>query len=158
MMDESEKFDITQFYIYDTFLYALMKNGRVVEFRDDVYSDEDYVFPIRIESKRFDFGEPYHPKKLKELQIMMDKLEEDDSIQVYVYADNTRIWNVSEEDTTSDREMWDIGKSYYANDDSQVYKLRLAGKCRQVKVVFTQEKSNSFKLFGFGFKFKTKAP
>src|SRR5690606_8945149 len=68
MMDESEKFDITQFYIYDTFLYALMKNGRVVEFRDDVYSDEDYVFPIRIESKRFDFGEPYHPKKLKELQ------------------------------------------------------------------------------------------
>lgn len=159
VMDESERFDISQFYIYDTFLYAQKStDGRIVAFLDDVYDDEGYVYQVKVVSRYFDFGEPYHPKKLKELQLMLDREPHDESINVYVYADKERVWNVAEDDTTSDREMWKIGKAYYDNENSAVYRLRLSGKCRQTKIVITQEYNKPFQLFGFGFKFKTKTP
>lgn len=159
VMDESSQFQFDRFYIYDTFLFAQNKNtGHVVLFKDDVFDDEGHVFEVRVDSKYFDFGQPYNPKKLKEIQVMLAKEKEDDSVNVYIYADKERVWNVAEEDETSDRDMWKIGKAYYENQNSAIYRLRLSGKARQSKFVLTQKENKPFSLYGFGYKYKVKAP
>lgn len=159
VMDESERMNFDRYYIYDTFLFAQNREtGHVVVFRDDVFNDEGYVYEMRMDSKYFDFGEPYNPKKLKEFQLLLMKDKFDESVNVYVYADKERVWNVSEDDEISDRSMWKIGKAYYENPHSAVYRLRLSGKCRQTKVVLTQKDNKPFHVYGFGYKFKVKAP
>ncbi len=89
--DYSDKLDFHSFYVYEGDLYGQSVNGPVYKFSKDVWDDAGASFPARIETKLFDFNEPYHRKKLKELQLIMESRNTRTAIRTEVYADTNKV-------------------------------------------------------------------
>lgn len=85
-LDRSESLDFTDAIVEDGKLFALGSNGRIIMDSHD-YEDEGNPYDMVIGTKLYDFDEPYSPKKIRQVQIMVDSLLEDTELNVDVYVD-----------------------------------------------------------------------
>lgn len=179
--DESEKLDFTRMYEWDGRLYGQSSTtGTVYEFNKNVYKDDDYSYEDRIETKNYDFNEPYNDKKLKELQLIMGSQNQRTEISTYVYADASLILDTNTSHAVVDGEgnvdwvyendpnfklvggsalgSWRLGESPLGEVSSERYKVRLNGRCRATKLILLHSDPAPIQLLGLGYIFKTKKP
>ena len=166
--DQSSELNFSTFYVYDSFLYAQNReNGKVVRYDGGTYLDDGQMYPFIVQSKFFDFGLPYHPKKLKEVQVLMKKDDSDNTPTILINTDDDTIFNRPPENVTiktineakvMDLKNNDTGKVIYENINGAIYKWRLSGKTRQVQLTIMQAYNEEIVVYGFGFIFKVKSP
>lgn len=179
--DESEKLDFNRMYEWDGVLYGQSLNeGSVYKFDKTVFTDDGLAYEDRIETKYYDFSEPYHEKKLKELQMIMGSQNQRTSISTYVYADESLIvdTNTSYAEITADGSVqwvyenepnvhlkggtelgkWEFGESSFGVVATEKYFIRLSGRCRRTKIVLSHTDQTPIQLLGLGYIFKTKRP
>jgi hypothetical protein len=142
-------------YNIDGSIYSLAPNVLYV-FDKTVFQDDDYVYTNSWETKFFNFGQPYHKKKLKELQVLTAPNNDVMNCIIYVSADaddvvtpessyavvenGVVVWKVeSENNFKVDGGMqfddkWILGESAFGANEFAVNKLRLTGKCLRTKI------------------------
>lgn len=150
VMDKSSSMDLIGLYLHDQKLYAQRKNGDVVRFDEGVYTDLGIVYPVIIETKYFDFGQPYHTKKLKELQLTMKAPEEGTVASVKVFIDGT--------DHMTNIVDWLPKLSPTEEYSMFVDKLKVSGRCLRVKVRIEHNLDEWMQFLGLSFIFKMKKP
>jgi hypothetical protein len=175
--DVSPKLNFRKLYNYDNELFGISDTSKVMRFDSTVYSDDGYVYQDVIETKNFDFGEQYNPKKLKEIQILLGHPSDS---SLYVYADGGNIVNpdndyadVSEDGAVvwhTDRAnnidlspgtvlgQWEMGKSSFGDNPVRLKKMKVSGKCIRARFKYVHEKPEPHTLIGFGTVFKSKKP
>lgn len=178
--DDSSKLTFSRFYRYEDGLYGQAQDtGVIYFFHKEDRDDAGYVYTDSFELKSFDFGEPYNPKKLKEIQVLMEQQATRVSGILRVYADSALVldpddsfasvvdgivvWNVvTTPNLTIDSGTvfgsWLLGTSPFGGLDSILEKLRLYGKCRRVRVTYEHTAAESNRFLGCAFIFKTKKP
>lgn len=155
--------------------------GNIYRVTEEEWTDDGHVYEDIIETKMYDFGEPYNPKKLKEVQIMMRHFGEWVNLYAYVYADTKLVLDPREarafvnEDTNyveweviSDPNLkldsgtifgqWTMGESAMGGQDIQVHALRIAGKCRYTRLRLVHNEPTPNQFLGVAYIFKTKRP
>lgn len=180
--DESPYFDFCRFYEWKGDLVGQsLSTGEVYQFDETVYDDLGYVYEDRIETKPFDFGAPYNPKKLKEVHVLVSHEKHDTNLGVTVYGDNAELispddsyavvengsvkWiedfvpNINSQSGTVFGE-WQFGTDPFGEITSQRHKLKLksGGKYRTCRVTIRHMESKPWALLGLGFVFKLKKP
>lgn len=181
--DESPYFDICRFFEWlGELVIQSQSSGEVYQFDDTVFDDLGHVFESRIETKSFDFGSQYTPKKLKELQLLIGHEKKDVNLSLDVYADASEILTadsyeivVSEDDevsyTTSTAKniqsqtgtifgQWQLGKDGFGEFKTQLHKIRIRGgrKYRAVRVRVRHNEAVPWSLLGIAFKYRLKKP
>lgn len=179
--DHSPKLDFNNLYERDGELFGQSISGIVMRFDKSVYSDDEYVYEDVIETKGFSFGQPYHTKKLKEIQIMTSPKEGDISTSVYVYADSNSVINPNQSYATIDPEtrevkwipkfepnvkaesgtvfgVWDLGQDGFGVTETSIAKLPISGKCYTTKIRIVHVEPNANILLGIAYIFKIKKP
>jgi hypothetical protein len=175
--DVSPKMNFRKLYSYDNELFGISDTSKVMRFDPSVYDDDGYVYTDVIETKDFDFGEQYNPKKLKEIQILLGH-PSDSSLYVYadggnivnpdkeyaeVMEDGAVVWH-SEQSNNVDLSpgtvlgKWEMGKSSFGDNPVRLKKLKVSGKCIRVRYKYVHAKSEPHTLIGFGTVFKSKKP
>lgn len=139
--DKSPSLDIVDVYVENGEIFALGSDGRLL-FDSDDYQDEGVPYTSKIATKQFNFGEPYAIKKTRELQLMMDEVEERTSMLAQVYLD------VALQDD----------HVVQLEPGEKIYKMMIPGKGLEVRVVLVHEENKPFRLDGMGFVFKLKNP
>lgn len=179
--DESEKLDFTRMYEWDGELYGQSSlEGSIYKFDKTKFDDDGFVYNDRIETKYYDFSEPYHDKKLKELQLILSSDNQRSSISVVVYADATMILGTDTSYSTIDADGnvdwveqnepnvvmkngtvlgdWVMGESPFGEVASEKYSLGISGRCRTMKLIIMHDEATPMQLLGLGTIFKTKRP
>jgi hypothetical protein len=179
--DESTKLDFSKFYKFGDSLYGQSQStGAVYQFDEGAVDDAGASFTDFIKFKSFDFGEPYNPKKLKELQVLVEQQTTIVNSTIKVYADASLVlgadesyasvdangnvvWNaVSDPNLTIDSGTvfgsWELGTSAFGSVDSLLEKLSLYGKCRRVTITIEHSVSEKNRFLGCAFIFKVKKP
>lgn len=176
--DVSPKLNFRKLYVFSNELYGISDKGQVMRFDSSVYTDDGHVYKSVVDTKNFDFGEPYNPKKLKELQIIFGKPSDS---SIYVFADGGSILNPDREyatilpdgtiewtvETVNNINVspgtrlgaWEMGNSAFG-DDYPIYleKLKVSGKFIRTQVRFTHERDEPYSVLGLGSVFKLKKP
>jgi hypothetical protein len=178
--DESEKLDFHEMSEWHGVVYGQSREtGAVLRHDSLTFDDDGHVYHDKYYFKDYDFGEPYNPKKLKELQLLLGSKEKT-RMSVFVYADSVSVINPDRSHAVIDEndevkwvqesipnlEMqsgtvlgsWVMGESGFGNPDSAVYKIKVSGKCRRVRVELKHEEATPNRVFGLGFIFKVKKP
>lgn len=178
--DESERLDFTRMNEFEGDLYGQsIQTGIVYRFDQDMWDDDGHVYIDLIETKAFDFGETYNPKKLKELQLIMGRIQKT-GVEVNLYADSAHVLKpdqsharVTDEgyvewvvETSPNLQIdagtylgdWEMGVSAFGASESEKYKLKVAGKCRQVRMVLIHREARPNQLLSLGIVFKLKKP
>lgn len=177
--DYSTKFSFSGMWNLDGEIYG-QRDGALSVFDPEVYTDEEYNYANYFETKNFSFGQPYHSKKLKELQVLTNPNNQRMVATVVVYADDAKvlgvedsyasvdengnvIWNVAfesnfvtEEGTTLGE--WILGESPFGETTYALKKLKLTGKCKRTRLRFYNEQPNENHFIGFAYMFKIKKP
>lgn len=182
--DKSENMNLSNLTEWDGLLYGQKKdNGQVVYFdprNTGVVTDLGEVYKFIVETKFFDFGAPYHPKVLKQLQLLMKVQHIASSFRVYIYSDSNIVVNpdhtdigidesgnitwtaVSEDNEDVDAGTvlgsWIMGKSAFGTLDSLVNRVKLSGKCRRTKLKMVQEENLPCSFLGLAYQFKLRKP
>lgn len=180
--DESSKLNFKQYFNYNGELYALGNDGAVYRFDDSVYDDDGEVYEDYFETKGYDFGLPYNPKKLKELQLLMAHFNTTANIKVEAYADDSLalttdqsyasidengnvVWNDLDEsnlsvavDSGTIFGTWKLGYAAFGSLTSSVEKFKLSGKCYYSKITMSHTEAVQNKILGLGFIYKVKKP
>lgn len=176
--DISPKFNFRNMLGIDGEIFTT-RDGALSKFDTDVYTDEEFVYENYWECKYLSFGQPYHAKKLKELQVLTAPKDEEMTSTIYVYADEEAVinpddsyasvdetgavvWNVVVEPnfkvyggTTFD-DRWKIGLSQFGKVMFALNKLRLTGKCLRTRIKFVNEEPKENHVIGFAYIFKVK--
>lgn len=177
--DESEKLDFRRSYEWNGEVFGLRDGGEVLKM-GGAYDDAGFVYTDRYTFKDYTFGEPYNPKKLKEMQLLLAHFIQRVHLNLYVYADDVLVLspNVShpainengevvwveesnpnlELDTGTVFGSWSLGHSAFGEIRSSVQKLRISGKCRRVRLELVHEEATPNHILGVGFIFKSKKP
>lgn len=178
--DESPKLNFNRMYEFDGIAYGQASPSSIILKADKTKWDDDgYVYKDRYVFKEYDFNEPYNPKKLKELQILLAQTA-NTKLSIWVYADGAAIispdnsyasvnelgnvvWNDStipniHIETGTVLGSWIMGKSTFGNTESGVQKMKLAGKCRKVRIEIEHAEATPNTVLGLGFIFKSKKP
>lgn len=148
--DESESLDLTGLYLHEQTLYAQRKSGDIIQFDDTVHSDLGVIYPATFETRYFDFGQPYHAKKLKELQLTASSENSGVVAQVQVFLDGVNSAPIPIEWTANLL----VSESY----NTFIDKLKISGKCLRTKVQFTHSLDEYMQFLGMSFIFKVKKP
>lgn len=151
--DVSEKLTICRFYSWTTELVAQdMVTGQIYVFDDEVYDDLGHVYEAKVATKKYDFGVPHNPKKLKELQLILSQDTIDNNVAVEVYGDDFLVAGYNPLSKAS--------KSVEINEEMNVVKVPLTpkGKVRTTQAVVKHRKQEPFTLLGVAFVFKLKRP
>lgn len=178
--DESEMLTFSRSWEFDGELFAQKADGEVLKMDDAVLMDAGHTYTDRYVFKDYDFGEPYNPKKLKEMQLLLAHFSDVSNLRVYVYADDAAVLNPDTSYATINDNgevewiiennpnltlqsgtvlgSWMMGESGFGQVQSQVHKLRIAGKCRRVRLEIVHEESTPCHILGVGFIFKSKKP
>lgn len=178
--DVSEKFNFHRMIIHDHQLFGLAEKDFIYLFDETVWHDDGHVYTDKIGTKYFDFSEPYNPKKLKELQLLMAHQEMSTQSYVTVYADSDKaldsdesyasvdengnvVWNVVNDPNLTMSVgtkfgEWNLGESAFGEVETNVHKLRLSGKCYRMKLVIEHKEATPHNFLGFATVFKTKRP
>lgn len=182
VMDESPKLDFHAMRVIDNELYGQSSSsGRLMKFKKDVFNDDGHIYQDIIETKGFNFGQPYHVKKLKEIQVMTSPKEGDINARLYVYADNQPVLSPDTSHAVVDAETgevswvpqfeinfearrgtkfgeWTMGESPFGDTESSIAKLPLTGKCYTARMKFVHEEDRPSVLLGLAYIFKLKRP
>lgn len=178
--DVSDKLNLCQLQVDDGELYALGNDGAVYRFDGTVWDDDGFVYEDSFVTKGYDFGMPYNPKKLKELQVLVAHFNETVKLSIEVLADSATvlttdtsyasvdsngnvIWNAVDEPNLSIDPgtifgQWDMGTSAFGHVLSSVEKFKLTGKCKYTKVTVSHNEATQNQFLGFGFIYKVKKP
>jgi hypothetical protein len=158
-----------------------VSNGVLYKFDSTTYTDDTYTYQNSFESKAFGLSQPYHPKKLKELQILLAPKGQSFNSSLQIYADEVVVeggvvayptidpdtravsWNeesnpnlyISAGTAFGD---WTLGESAFGGANYAVKKFRIAGKCLRTKIVFTNNNPNENHVIGFAYVFKVRKP
>lgn len=181
-MDESPYFDFCRFYEWNGDLVVQRQSsGEVFQFDDDVWQDIDHVYEDYIETKSYDFGLPYNPKKAKEVQVLIGLNKYDTNLSVDVWGDSGQILNTEESFASIENGEviwntkyvpnirsqsgtvfgeWNLGVDGFGEVKTKIHKLRLKGgrKYRTVRVGIRHQEAKPYSLLGLGFIFKVKKP
>lgn len=181
--DESIYFDFCRFHeIKGDLVVQSQSTGEVYQFDDSIYQDLDYVYEDKVETKPYDFGVPYNPKKLRELQVIIGHEGYDPNISAELFGDGAALLstykatpyvdeegfvqvkeeyvpNITSESGTAFGE-WDLGIDGFGEVSSSIHKLRLKSghKHRTAKVILRHKEAKPYTLIGLGFVFKLKKP
>jgi hypothetical protein len=145
-----------------------------------VFTDDDYTYQNYFETKDFSFSQPYHSKKLRELQVLTNPNNRKMISTVVVYADESAVigtedsyatvdasgnvvWNTSFEpnfvtETGTTLGQWVMGDSAFGQTHYALKKLKLTGKCKRTRVRFFNEQPNENHFIGFAYIFKIRKP
>lgn len=148
--DVSPLFDFCRFYEWNGDLVAQSQlTGKTYLFDETVYDDAGHEFQAKVAFKKYDFGEPHNPKKLKEQQLILTNESSDKNVNVAVYGDDNLIIGPEEVEMISTiNELTNITKIPLAPED----------KVRTVQTVVTHTKAEPLNILAVGYKFKTKKP
>jgi hypothetical protein len=178
--DVSDKLDFSRMYEFQGTVYGL-SSSKTAFLKSDpsVWDDDGHVYEDRYVFKDYDFGEPYNPKKLKEMQLLLGQ-KVYTNLSVSVYADGAPILspdasyaeiNANDEVVWVDKELpnvtidagttlgsWMMGRSGFGNVESSVQKIPISGKCRRVRLEIVHQEATPNAVLGVGFIFKSKKP
>lgn len=140
---EHEKLDYEITYFYDGNVYLQGKNGRVVQADVTDVQIEGTVTPAIIQTKNFDFLEPYAKKKVKELHLLLET-NKPTKVKVFVYID----------DKLSIRNQHEID----IVPEQDTYQVALAGRGHTASVRLVHEDDAHLQVNGLGVIFKLKRP
>lgn len=138
--DVSSSLDFVDAFVEDSKLTALGSDGRVI-IDSDEYQDEGIPFDMVIKTKKFSFGEPYATKKMRQLQVMVDRKLDGEEIHVVLRMDTDV----------------EISETIQITGD-KVYKMAIPGRGLAINTEITHNKNVPFRLNGIGFIFKLKNP
>lgn len=148
--DESESLDLVEMVVYDNELYGQRTNGNIVRFSNDVYNDLGEIYEAVFETRYLDFGVPYHPKKLKELQILAKSFVDGQVANVKVYIDGVRrVYEPLE---------WEAEFVTPEEYNTFIDKLKVSGKALRVKIRVEHTLDEYIQFLGFGIIHKLKKP
>lgn len=135
--------------IYNTLLTSSDINGRVYQLSKGVYLDDvNTTFTVTIITKDYDYGMPYHKKKLKQAQLIA-KTKSDVTITLNLYGDDVQL------NPTNNTAVGDPTKN---SNDSQKFLLPASGRFRYIRGVLTFPVTDDVTLLGLGFVFKQSSP
>jgi hypothetical protein len=179
--DVSTNLQFVQLLQYQNMVYNLSKDLRLYKHNDAVFLDGSIEYDMVVETKYFDLSKSFNFKKLRRLYILGRCYKDYDAeFNVYVYADSALVldpetgqaiitpgdvaqWQITitpnavfEHGSTFG--IWELGEDEFGQDYLNVQKTRVRGKCRRVKLRFTNTQSNEVEIFGFGLEFKVKKP
>lgn len=150
VMDSSPYLDITSLDVFDNEMYGQRKDGQIVKFDRNIYRDLDHWYTSVIETKYFDFQQPYHTKKMKELQVIASAQEAGQVADVKVFLDGVR----GQEDILEYIANLNLSEDYTTFID----KIKISGKCFRVKLRIEHHDPEFVRFLGFSFILKTKKP
>lgn len=150
VQDVSPKLDITTLSIYDNTLFGVQIDGNVVKFSDTVYSDLGHVFQAVVETKYFSFGQPYHHKKMKELQVTATASDITNIAELKLFIDG--LGNVDE--IIEKKLKFEPTEDY----NTFVSKAKIKGKCLRAKVRIEHNLDKYIQFLGVAFIYKVKKP
>lgn len=178
--DESDKLDFIRMYEWGGDILGQSKvDANILKMDSSVMTDDGHVYTDSYKFKDYDFSEPYNPKKLKELQLLLAHFPERVHLRVYVFADDGAILNpdTSRAEIVNGQVVWvvennpnlELGTgtalgSWIMGDDgfgpiqSEVHKLKISGKCRRVRLEIVHDEATPNHILGVGFIFKSKKP
>lgn len=148
--DESPELNISTLQIFDNELYGLQTSGNVIKFSDSTYSDLGHIYTTRLETKYFNFGQPYHRKKLKELQITATAEDTENIADLQLFIDG--VGNVS--DVINKKIKFEPTEDY----NTFVSNLKIKGSCLRTKVRIEHKLDRYIQFLGMMFVFKAKKP
>lgn len=148
--DKSESLNITALSIHSNELYGQRENGQIIKFSDTVYTDLGEIYPMVVETKYFDFGQPYHRKKLKELQITADTLQQGSVARMRLFTDGTNHLSEVVEHTIK----------FLPTEDYNVFvsKIKIKGRALRTKIHITHETDEAMQILGMAIVGKLKKP
>lgn len=178
--DKSDKLNIVHATILDDIVYELSKTGILYAHDKTIYTDDDYVYDMIIESKYFDLSASFNYKKLKKLYVL-SRGYTDHSVDLYVtmLADSAVVLSpegghvviengyATWETTTSPNMVfssgaiigdWEIGKTPLGDIQLVVNKAGVQGKARRTKLRIRHSSANSCEVYGYGFEFRLAKP
>lgn len=177
--DEGNGVALLRTWSDDGRLYGFNVNGEFGYYDASSFKDTE-TFPTRIETKMLDLGQPYNPKKLKELQILVRNFGMNTGVYVSVYADSELRVDPNQGEAVVDAEgivtwettnepnvqteagtifgQWTLGESAFGLQETKLTKLRLSGRCRQTKLIIENLEDTPHQLLGFGIVYKVKSP
>lgn len=177
--DESEHLDFVEMYNFDGECYGLGSLNVLYRFDPTVWDDDGHVYEDYIKTKDFNFGLPYNPKKLKELQMVFGHYTEPVHLTLSVYADSAIVVNpnkshaVIEDNYVVWKEIiepnvellpgtrlgvWQMSKDAFGNTENQVQRFKISGKCRQTRVEIRHKQATPNQFFSLGYIYKIKNP
>jgi hypothetical protein len=181
--DTSTKMTLNHLSEWNGLLYGQRSDvGDMVKFdpkASSVVTDLGEVYKFILESKYFDFGQPYHVKVLKQMQILMKVQGVSSDLKVYVSADSNVVINPDKQEiaiingsvqwvTTTAPNVsidagtvlgsWTMGESAFGTLDSAVSKVKLSGKCRRTKIRIVHEENVPCSFLGVAYIFKLRKP
>jgi hypothetical protein len=178
VMDESPKLDFARMYIYDDVLLGQSASGPVMRFDEEVFTDDGYVYEDILETKAYNFGQPYHKKKLKEVQIMTSPKQGTINASVQIYADAALVVNPDQSYATVNDEgevewipffetnfsagtkfgAWIMGDTPFGTQETSVATLAISGKCYSTRMKFVHAEAVPSTILGLAYVFKLKRP
>lgn len=148
--DKSDSLDIHSLSSHEHELYGQRESGQVIQFSDAVHSDLGEAYPMVVETKYFDFGQPYHNKKLKELQITANTPQKGSVASMKLFTDGAN--NVSE---LIEHSIKFLPTEVY---DTFVSKIKIKGRSLRTKVGIEHNTDEPMQLLGMSFIMKLKKP
>lgn len=181
MKDESPVFTFHKVWDFDGELFGQQRySAKTVRFDPSVHTDDGNLYDMYIETKFYSFQQPYHTKKLKELQLLFSAIDEAIDIECYVYSDEAATvrpdtsyatitkqgnvkWNTKFEPNihlSGETEMgeWEVGDSRFGAIEYDRKILKISGRCLKTKIRLVHKHGKNFKIIGFAYIFKTKRP
>jgi hypothetical protein len=170
-----------QFLLYGEDIYNLTLDAKLLRHDPNVYTDDDYMYSIIVESKHLDFSSSFNQKKLKRLYVLARHYK-DHNIDLYVTVKADSAIALTPEhgqavitedgfvewqyDVTPNMHfytgttlgLWTVGQSSFGEALISVQKASVRGKCRRTKIRFEYKGGQPFEFYGFGFEFRLKKP
>jgi hypothetical protein len=152
-MDTSSYMNLSTLFTIDGVLLGQQENGTTVEFIPGVYTDFAEVYDMEIETKGYSFGEPYHPKKIKEAQIILADQPVATNASVEIFVDDSKVYTgaISILATTKNADS-------PKEELTDIYKVKVAGKGHYLKLRLKHKEAKSITFVGLAFIYKTKKP
>jgi hypothetical protein len=176
--DKSSKLNIVDFVEFENKVYELTLDGRLYKQDNSVYSDDDEVYSMRVESKYLDLSTTFNQKKLKRLYVLAKHFKVSVNLKVTVYADSAVVLTpdsgeivINEDGSVEWRAKtepnmhfytgtvvgeWLLGTSPLGDVQLSVQRASVRGKCRRVKVIFEHTENRPCELYAYGLEFKQK--
>jgi hypothetical protein len=179
--DESTKLDFHRSWDIGGEIHGQSKEtGDILRFDSTAWDDDGHVYNAIFETKFFSFGQPYHRKKLKELQVLASTKNSNTEANIYVYADSSITVNPDSSYATVQEDgsvvwvqdfepnlklyggtvlgEWVMGSSPFGEVDGVVSRLSIGGKCLRTKVKILHNEPKPLKVLGLAYIFKIKKP
>jgi hypothetical protein len=178
--DKSDKLDIVHATVLNDEVFEITKTGIMYVHDKTIYTDDNYVYDMIIESKYFDLSATFNYKKVKKLYVL-SRGYTTHSVDLYVtvVADSTVVLSpegghvqivngfaewVAETSPNmifasgSVMGEWEVGRTPLGDIQLVVNKAGIQGKARRTKIRIRHSDQNSCEVYGYGFEFRLAKP